>query len=85
MERAVNGAEKGFAVTSSFTDKIGIVIHLCFENDMFYNKALVSIGLIERCKKRTTPTPLEFTARGSVVEWLGLWVCMWLLRVQILF
>lgn len=48
--------KRDFVVTSSFSDKIGVVIHLCLED----NKALVSIGLIERCKTKTTPTPLEF-------------------------
>lgn len=46
--------KRDFVVTSSFSDKIGVVIHL---ED---NKALVSLGLIERCKTKTTPTPLEF-------------------------
>lgn len=54
MEKPVDGADEGFAVTSSFSDKIGVVIHLCFKD----NKALISIGLIERCKRRR---PLEFT------------------------
>ena len=53
--------KKGFIITASITNRLG-VLHLLFEANLFHNyKALIKIELIIRCKTGMTPVSFKPT------------------------